>query len=42
MLEGIEVPRVARMTHDDVPEGMRTDARATWPSPELIESWLGD
>ena len=42
MLEGMEVPRVARMTHDDVPEGMRTDARATWPSPELIESWLGD
>jgi 3-hydroxy-9,10-secoandrosta-1,3,5(10)-triene-9,17-dione monooxygenase reductase component len=30
------------MTHDEVPEGMRADARATWPSPELIESWLGD
>lgn len=27
---------------DDIPEGMRPDARATWPSPELIESWLGD
>ena len=42
MLEGIEVPRVAAMIHDEVPEGMRADARATWPSPELIESWLGD
>ena len=26
----------------DVPDGMRPDARATWPSPELISSWLGD
>ncbi|WP_232523713.1 MULTISPECIES: flavin reductase family protein [Nocardioides] len=26
----------------DVPDGMRPDARATWPSPELINSWLGD
>lgn len=26
----------------DVPEGMRPDARDTWPSPELISSWLGD
>lgn len=42
MLEGMEVPRVARMTHDEVPDGMRADARATWPSPELIDSWLGD
>ena len=25
-----------------VPEGMRPDARETWPSPELISSWLGD
>ena len=25
-----------------VPEGMKADARETWPSPELIESWLGD
>lgn len=27
---------------DEVPEGMRPDARETWPSRELIESWLGD
>jgi 3-hydroxy-9,10-secoandrosta-1,3,5(10)-triene-9,17-dione monooxygenase reductase component len=27
---------------DDVPEGMRADARETWPSRELIESFLGD
>ncbi len=25
----------------DVPEGMRHDARATWPSRELIDSFLG-
>jgi 3-hydroxy-9,10-secoandrosta-1,3,5(10)-triene-9,17-dione monooxygenase reductase component len=25
-----------------IPEGMNPDARETWPSPELIESWLGD
>lgn len=42
MLEGIEVPRLDGMLSDEVPEGMRPDARATWPSPELIDSWLGD
>ncbi|WP_280530162.1 flavin reductase family protein [Nocardioides dongkuii] len=26
----------------DVPEGMSPDARETWPSSELIASWLGD
>jgi 3-hydroxy-9,10-secoandrosta-1,3,5(10)-triene-9,17-dione monooxygenase reductase component len=26
----------------EIPEGMRSDARETWPSAELIESWLGD
>jgi 3-hydroxy-9,10-secoandrosta-1,3,5(10)-triene-9,17-dione monooxygenase reductase component len=25
-----------------VPEGMREDAHQTWPSHDLIESWLGD
>jgi 3-hydroxy-9,10-secoandrosta-1,3,5(10)-triene-9,17-dione monooxygenase reductase component len=25
-----------------IPEGMNPDARETWPSPELIISWLGD
>ncbi|MGI9156302.1 MAG: flavin reductase family protein [Marmoricola sp.] len=25
-----------------VPEGMRPDARETWPSQELINAWLGD
>lgn len=30
------------MTSDAVPEGMNPDARETWPSPELISSWLGD
>ena len=25
----------------DIPEGMRTDARETWPSKELIDSYLG-
>lgn len=27
---------------DRVPEGMKADAAETWPSSELIESWLGD
>lgn len=27
---------------DDIPEGISADARATWPHPELIQSWLGD
>ena len=26
----------------EVPEGWRDDARETWPSHDLIESWLGD
>jgi len=26
----------------EIPEGMSPDARETWPSPELIISWLGD
>jgi 3-hydroxy-9,10-secoandrosta-1,3,5(10)-triene-9,17-dione monooxygenase reductase component len=29
--------------HDPaIPEGISPDARETWPSPELISSWLGD
>lgn len=27
---------------DDIPEGVSPDARATWPPPELIQSFLGD
>jgi 3-hydroxy-9,10-secoandrosta-1,3,5(10)-triene-9,17-dione monooxygenase reductase component len=27
---------------NDVPEGMSEDARETWPSQELIRSWLGN
>ena len=26
----------------EIPDGMSPDARETWPSPELISSWLGD
>ena len=26
----------------EIPEGMNPNARETWPSPELIQSWLGD
>jgi 3-hydroxy-9,10-secoandrosta-1,3,5(10)-triene-9,17-dione monooxygenase reductase component len=37
---------VDRVTHripdGEVPEGMRGDAKETWPSHDLIESWLGD
>ena len=31
-----------RIPDGDVPEGMSSDARETWPSHDLIESWLGD
>jgi len=30
------------MSEAEIPEGMRHDARETWPSHDLIESWLGD
>jgi 3-hydroxy-9,10-secoandrosta-1,3,5(10)-triene-9,17-dione monooxygenase reductase component len=34
--------RMGNSRHDaEIPEGMRTDARETWPSQELIESYLG-
>ena len=36
------VPDPDRRPDPEVPEGMRSDARETWPSAELIESWLGD
>jgi 3-hydroxy-9,10-secoandrosta-1,3,5(10)-triene-9,17-dione monooxygenase reductase component len=36
------VPEPDRRPDPEIPEGMRTDARETWPSAELIESWLGD
>src|SRR5215204_2140591 len=26
----------------EIPEGMNDDARETWPSEELIKSWLGN
>ena len=26
----------------EIPEGMSADARETWPSHDLIDSWLGD
>ena len=26
----------------EIPEGIKPDARETWPSHDLIESWLGD
>jgi 3-hydroxy-9,10-secoandrosta-1,3,5(10)-triene-9,17-dione monooxygenase reductase component len=29
-------------SHGEIPEGMRDDARETWPSQGLIESMLGD
>lgn len=27
---------------EEIPDGMSPDARETWPSPDLINSWLGD
>ena len=35
--------RVTRdVSRDEIPEGMNEDAAATWPSEELINSWLGN
>lgn len=28
--------------HPQIPEGTSPDAREAWPSPDLIETWLGD
>ena len=28
--------------HHEIPDGMSSDARDSWPSRELIDSWLGD
>jgi 3-hydroxy-9,10-secoandrosta-1,3,5(10)-triene-9,17-dione monooxygenase reductase component len=38
------VDDVSQAEHDEphIPEGIRPDARETWPSHDLIESWLGD
>jgi 3-hydroxy-9,10-secoandrosta-1,3,5(10)-triene-9,17-dione monooxygenase reductase component len=32
----------AMSSEPGIPDGMSPDARETWPSPELISSWLGD
>ena len=32
----------AMSSEPEIPDGMSPDARETWPSPELISSWLGD
>jgi 3-hydroxy-9,10-secoandrosta-1,3,5(10)-triene-9,17-dione monooxygenase reductase component len=34
--------RVDHQPSREIPDGMSPDARDTWPSRELIESWLGD
>lgn len=33
---------VTREIKGEVPEGMNPDARANWPSQELVQSWLGN
>jgi 3-hydroxy-9,10-secoandrosta-1,3,5(10)-triene-9,17-dione monooxygenase reductase component len=33
---------VDTVSNAEIPEGMKQDARETWPSHDLIESWLGD
>ena len=35
-------PSVDTVSSAEIPEGMKQDARETWPSHDLIESWLGD
>ena len=39
---GSMTSRPSRPAGGEIPEGMSPDARETWPSAELIESWLGD
>ena len=34
--------RVGNQPSHEIPDGMSPDARDTWPSRELIDSWLGD
>lgn len=33
---------MSRVSESQIPEGISPDARETWPSAELISSWLGD
>jgi len=35
-------PVTGDISEGEIPEGMSEDARATWPSQELIRSWLGN
>ena len=41
-MDGVSQADPHRIPEGEVPEGMRQDARETWPSHDLIESWLGD
>lgn len=36
------VPKEEKSDDPDLLEGMSSDARENWPSPSLIDSWLGD
>lgn len=42
MGQGEKLGLMTSEPNHDIPEGMSLDARETWPSPELINSWLGD
>jgi 3-hydroxy-9,10-secoandrosta-1,3,5(10)-triene-9,17-dione monooxygenase reductase component len=43
LVAGPEIPDSEEIPEGpEIPEGMRPDARETWPSRELIESFLGD
>ena len=41
-MDGVSQADPHRIPEGEVPEGMRQDARETWPSHDLIESWLGE
>ena len=41
-MDGVSQAEPHRIPEGEVPEGMRQDARETWPSHDLIESWLGE
>ena len=38
----VTVDRMSPEPSREIPDGMSPDARETWPSPDLISSWLGD
>jgi 3-hydroxy-9,10-secoandrosta-1,3,5(10)-triene-9,17-dione monooxygenase reductase component len=41
-VHGAKLESMSPEPRREIPDGMSPDARETWPSPELVYSWLGD